>query len=292
MSTLAEFLPNHPIVPYIRQADHPVRPPYRLGDRRLLDYLLIFIESGRFELEIESQKYTLHPGDYCLIQPDRLHAFAGLMDTITPYAHFDIFYSPRRTESFPTRQGQTDLSAYQELLQPVLDQFTDVEIPHVFRPANPNVFRDMFIKAIHSWLEPDPLQQQEASILLAQVVLQLLREFGAMETRKISYSDRFPEWIKSYLSFHLADPISIQTMADRARLSPSRFAALFRHHFGTSPHQYLLQMRIDHAKDLLLKSELSMAQIAQYCGFADIYHFSKTFKQHTGLAPKHYRQEK
>jgi AraC-like DNA-binding protein len=292
VSTLAEFLHTCPILPYIRQADCPVRPPYRLGERRLLDYLLVYVESGRFELTIDEDQYVLHAGDYGLIQPNRLHTFSGLTETITPYAHFDIFYSPHRAESFPTRQGQTDLSAYHELMQPALDQFIDIQIPNVFRPSNPLVFRDMFIKAIQLWQEPNPLQQQEASILIAQVILQLLREFGQMETRTTNYSDRFPEWIRSYLSFHLADPLSVQTMAERARLSPSRFATLFRHHFGISPHQYLLNMRIDHAKDLLLRSERTIEQIAQYCGFADIYHFSKVFKQHTGLAPSHYRKEK
>jgi AraC-like DNA-binding protein len=291
LSTISEYMLTHPIVPYIRQADYPIRPPYRLGERRLLDYLLIFIESGNFELEIGSKSYILQDGDYCLIQPNVLHAFSGNTETITPYAHFDIFYSHRRVESFPTRQGQIDLSAYHELMQPVLNQFSDVQIPHVFRPSHPIVFRDMFVKAIQLWQEPDSLQQQEASILLAQVVLQLLREFGSMKTRKINDSDRFLEWIESYMSFHLADPLSIQVMANRARLSPSRFSALFRQHFGMSPHRYLLKMRINHAKDLLMKSKLSISQIAEYCGFTDIFHFSKMFSQYTSVSPSQYRKE-
>ncbi|MBE3558106.1 MAG: helix-turn-helix domain-containing protein [Ktedonobacteraceae bacterium] len=92
-----------------------------------------------------------------------------------------------------------------------------------------------------------------------------------------------------YLSFHLAEPISIAEMAHYAHLSPSHFSRLFRQQFGLSPYQYFLHLRLQHAQSLLQQTRLSLAQIADYCGFADMHHFSKVFRKHVGCSPGRYR---
>jgi transcriptional regulator GlxA family with amidase domain len=106
----------------------------------------------------------------------------------------------------------------------------------------------------------------------------------------ISSSHTF-NWITSYLSFNLNEPLSIENMARRANLSPSRFSALFKRRYSLSPHQYLLNLRVNHAKELLRNTELSQGEIAVYCGFSDIHHFSKTFKKRTGATPGEYQQQ-
>ena len=56
-----------------------------------------------------------------------------------------------------------------------------------------------------------------------------------------------------------------------------------------SPHQYLIHLRVQRAQELLLGSDRSLAQIAEQCGFADVHHFSKTFKRVFGAPPGAYR---
>jgi AraC-like DNA-binding protein len=289
MSILSTYLDSHPIVPYIRQCDLPYRKPYRHGERRLLDYLLVYVQRGTFELFIHDTMYQLQDGDYCLIQPNVLHYFGGLTETITPYAHFDVFYTERRTESFPTRPGQTHLVAYSQLMQPVLNDFDDCKLPVVFRPNKPEIFRNMFISIIEQWRSGHVLARQEAHHNLARILLQIISDFTKLRHSESNNNHQFLEWIPSYLSLHLAEPISIQNMADSAHLSPSRFAALFQRRFSMSPHQYLLHMRINHGKELLLNTDLDITRIAEYCGFKNIYHFSKMFKQSTTISPKQYR---
>jgi transcriptional regulator GlxA family with amidase domain len=55
------------------------------------------------------------------------------------------------------------------------------------------------------------------------------------------------------------------------------------------PHRYLLELRIKHAKELLATTGLNLQEIAAYCGFADIHHFSKAFKKAIGLPPGEFR---
>ncbi|MBW7457266.1 helix-turn-helix domain-containing protein, partial [Paenibacillus sepulcri] len=68
-------------------------------------------------------------------------------------------------------------------------------------------------------------------------------------------------------------------------------SALFKQRYGVSPHQYLLEMRITHSRELLQSSLLTQEEIASYCGFANIHHFSKTFKKRTGFSPGQWRDQ-
>ncbi len=289
MPMLSSYLDQHLIAPYLREAEEPLREPYVVGARRLLDYLLIYMQEGQFVMYAEGREYVVKPGEFCLIQPQVLHSFTGLTDTITPYIHFDVFYRENRKDSFPTKQGQTDLTSYEELVQPILNEFDDVTIPVVFKPAKSVVCRDLLLKAIRQWLQGDTLRRLEASNLVAQLIWYLLEEYSSLHTPREDRTGDFLSWIHSYMSLHLAESLSISKMAKRARCSPSRFSMIFRNHFGLSPHQYVMQMRIDHARDMLVNSELSMVQIATYCGFSDIHHFSKIFKQRTQATPSNYR---
>ncbi|MDT4887607.1 HTH-type transcriptional activator RhaR [compost metagenome] len=57
-----------------------------------------------------------------------------------------------------------------------------------------------------------------------------------------------------------------------------------------SPHDWLLQMRVEKAKELMLRTSLNLSQIALDCGFADQSHFSRVFQKMTGLPPSRWRR--
>jgi len=280
-----------PVVPFIRESDYAIRRPWIAPERRLLDYLLVYIQEGICHFTVDGQICRFEPGQLCLVQPGSLVTLEGLTDTITPYAHLDIFYNPLREQSFATRPGQLDLSAYRNLLQPTFDQVYGIQVPVRFEVANPKKFSETLIRMIELWQQHSPLMQLKAQLLASELVISILEAFdkeNSFSTRNAM--DPFG-WIVSYFSVHLNEPLSIQDMAGRANLSPSRFSALFKQRYGVSPHQYLVDMRITHSRELLQSSSLSQEEIASYCGFADIHHFSKTFKKRTGLTPGEWRNK-
>lgn len=129
----------------------------------------------------------------------------------------------------------------------------------------------------------------EATHLASELVLSLLK--GHMEKPAVQFQKpQSLNWITSYFSFHLSEPLSLSDMAKRAQLSPSRFSVVFKEHFGVSPHQYLMRLRIQHAQELIKNSSFPIQEIAEYCGFADIHHFSKAFKKISGTSPGVYRR--
>lgn len=288
MKSVYEQFAVSPLVPYIRQADFAVRYPYKLGERRLLDYLLIFVQEGSFHLYVEGEQYRLRDGDFCFIQPGELHSFEGTTNTITPFAHMDIFYNPLRHNSFPTRPGQVELDEFAELRQPKLNDYDDTDVPVHIVPKDPTRFRDTFLKAIALWKEQTHIAQLEAQQLAAEVVMMLLKSYG--KNGRTAAGDGLFNWVTSYCSLHLAERLTVERLASQAQLSASQFSLLFRRSFGQSPYQYIMRLRVQHAQELLAGSTLSLARIAELCGFADIHHFSKTFKKSTGQSPFAYRR--
>ena len=80
--------------------------------------------------------------------------------------------------------------------------------------------------------------------------------------------------------------ITLAELAAIAHMSPSYFSRLFKQSTGLSPHQYVIQDRVDRAKQLLLRRELSIAEISYCLGFTHQSHFSHHFKRLVGSSPK------
>lgn len=95
-----------------------------------------------------------------------------------------------------------------------------------------------------------------------------------------------------YIDTHLSDVIQLEDLANVLNISRYHFCHLFKQSFGITPYQYILQHRVERAKQLLQQQELSLVEVALACGFANQSHFTKHFRQQTGSTPKRYRQGK
>jgi AraC-like DNA-binding protein len=93
-----------------------------------------------------------------------------------------------------------------------------------------------------------------------------------------------------YMTANLAEPISLADIANATGLSRMHFAAQFRVATGLRPHEYLLQRRIERAKELLLNSRLPLVEIAFDVGFKTQAHFTTVFSQLVGETPNVWRQ--
>lgn len=86
-----------------------------------------------------------------------------------------------------------------------------------------------------------------------------------------------------------AEP-AIADLAAQAGYSPDHFSRVFRDIMGQSPRDYLVNARIDRARQLLSESSLTVSQVADALGYRDVYFFSRQFKQRTGQSPTQYRK--
>jgi AraC-like DNA-binding protein len=89
---------------------------------------------------------------------------------------------------------------------------------------------------------------------------------------------------------HLEGNITIKELATACSLSASHFGRCFRRSFGTSVHQRLIQLRIEHAKHLLLRTSKALVDIAPLSGFCDQAAFSRTFSRIEHMTPSRWRR--
>lgn len=95
---------------------------------------------------------------------------------------------------------------------------------------------------------------------------------------------------KELLNARLDGEVSLTELASACDLSRSHFARAFRRTTGLPPHRWLLAQRVERAKDLLLHSPLSLAEIALNCGFADQSHMTRVFTGTVGASPGEWRR--
>lgn len=96
---------------------------------------------------------------------------------------------------------------------------------------------------------------------------------------------------QSYLESHYASSISIESLANRMNMSPRNLSRRFSKATGESPSQYLQRLRIQAAKELLLDSTTTVAEISYQVGYEDVSHFSRLFQKHEGCPPQIFRSE-
>jgi AraC family transcriptional regulator len=96
--------------------------------------------------------------------------------------------------------------------------------------------------------------------------------------------------VQEYIEAHLDQRLGIEVLAAVAALSPFHFSRLFRAATGASPHQYIIQRRVERIRELLPTSTLSLAQLARAVGFANQSHMTEHFRRIVGVTPAEYRR--
>ena len=89
-----------------------------------------------------------------------------------------------------------------------------------------------------------------------------------------------------YVQAHLDRNLSLAEIAAAINISPTHFSRLFKRATGSSPHQYVIQQRVERAKFLLKTTDLAIANIALQVGFSSQSHLTQHFKRLTGVTPK------
>lgn len=93
-----------------------------------------------------------------------------------------------------------------------------------------------------------------------------------------------------YLENHHQEDITLNKLADMLYISPPYLSKVFRSVTGVSPIKYLIEIRLKHASELLLRTSSPIKEIAEQVGYQDPFYFSKLFKKHYHLSPSDYRK--
>lgn len=142
----------------------------------------------------------------------------------------------------------------------------------------------------------NPMGKLYADSLIQTLTLHVLRSYSTasalIERANGGLSGYKLRTVKEFIDAHLEDDLGLAEIAAVANLSQFHFARAFRKSVGVTPQQYLMERRIERAKQLLAKLDLPIVEISLLTGFKNQSHFTTLFRKFTNLTPKTWRDLK
>ena len=225
------------------------------------------ITGGHSHYLNQRSRQEVGPGSLVLMNPEEVHACNPIADQ--PWSYL-MFYLD--TDWLRSQQEEAGLGSE-------------------FRPFDMTASRDPLLyqglQHLHHQLVqgPDPLAREVACHLFSRQLLARLTP--------ASWDDRPPQHLQraaELMQDDSASPLSLSQLSAVAGLTPSHFVRAFSQHYGMTPHAYLLDRRIRHARTLLRQGQ-PLAEVALASGFADQAHFQRQFKRRVAATPGQYRTQ-
>lgn len=110
-----------------------------------------------------------------------------------------------------------------------------------------------------------------------------------LDKRNELYDDDIKKSI-AYMHKYYSGNITIEDICREIYLSPSHFKRIFKSKTGNTPYQFLTEIRIDKAKEILKNKEHTIHEVARLCGFVNSGNLSAVFKKHMGITPSEYKK--
>lgn len=132
-----------------------------------------------------------------------------------------------------------------------------------------------------------PLEQECALYAIAERLAQLHCDYTP--DRRLRRIDRLLLRSQEYIHAHLSQPLALETLSEQAAMSKYHFLRLFRQQFGMTPHQYVLNCRLNRAREALSSGQ-ALDDVVHGLGFSDLSHLNRRFKPVYGMTPRQYQQ--
>ncbi len=163
----------------------------------------------------------------------------------------------------------------------------------LFYPADTSTFQGILKNISTEYLLKLPLYEEKLDSLLHQLLVELSRSFLQSHESAYQNLDLYNQFMTLRLQMlsHCEEDWSPDRLCQMVNLEKSQFYSYYRSFFYASPKYELLTARIDKAKNLLTNETMQVKQVAALCGFHNIYHFTRYFKQLCGVSPSEYGKQ-
>jgi AraC family transcriptional regulator len=200
-------------------------------------------------------------------------------------------------EPFACRIARPFENIHIHIPRSVLDDVAEeANAPKIDRLLAPNGWEtaDPVVQGVQTSLltalaRPEEISRLFADHLHLALVAHLARTYGNMQEGQRLRSGGLAPWqerrAKELIAANLGKEISLERVARECHLSVSYFSRAFKVSTGMTPHEWLQICRIERAKDMMMAAEVSLAEVALACGFADQSHFTKIFTRNVGNTP-------
>jgi AraC family transcriptional regulator len=256
----------------------------RLGQRFVYDYEIEYISEGKGDgyIIIDYKEYPVREGDIVFRRP------GATAEGVMPYSGYTLCFDP---------SGKTHVSPeeywnirYREFLHNYSNEILD-GIPTIFHSSSEKLL-SLFQSSYHEFINPgitSPLIQKSNMLrILNQLYIDINTEFSSPFLRSSAYYSRLKTVIE-YISINYDKPLALNDLAKLAELSPNYFHTVFTQTVGKTLNEFITEIRINKAKELLLNTNLKISVIAEKCGFDNTSYFSSVFRKKSKKSPSNFK---
>ena len=253
---------------YVQETGYFETTPSYFAERaNLHSYLVLFTLSGHGCLSYLDKSYDLCQNKAFLIDCKNLHRYYCADDDgwVFLWLHFHGINAPAYYQQFASNNF------------PVVTLSRD-------SPVNAWLMRIIGLTK-----HPD----LHSELICGNLITNVLTELITQQTKKGTVLPPTPKYIKDAIRFvdtHFQDKIALTDIATFSNISKYYLSREFSKYMGQSISDYIINKRINYAKELLLYSEYSISEIAYLCGISHITHFINLFKRKEGMTPLNYRK--
>lgn len=244
------------------------------GDEHTLNFTKVYyVSAGNgAHITVDGKEYILSEGNFYIIPEFQTHSFYMEQDKLLSkyYCHINVHI-------FDT------------------DAFNFCKLPICIKALDSNeavsIFKSLVDCAaeINAQKKPSYYKLFEEKSLLLKLVSYIFECYEKSKAAETSENKNPMVSVKEYIKENICSEITIETLAEIAHIHPNYFISKFKKIYGITPHQMIIVEKCERAKELLLSTSLSVADIAEYLGYESSYSFSNQFKKVVGESPLRYR---
>ena len=248
---------------------------------------LFWCRSGRGTFEVDGVAHRLEPNDLYVLPWGRRICYRPSADDpmFTSHVHLVPWYRPgsRWVANVPHEFGEPEYDSPDR---------RDAEWPDLTGVVRLRMAADRplarLIDYTVRWYLHSPRDEAEARALGLLLVRELRRK-AALPAAQAASRPAELERLLAHVERGFQLGLRIEELAGLVGRSRSHVLKLFRRHLGVSAKQHVIDRQLHEARELLLSTTLSIAEVGRAVGLSDPFHFSKLFKRHVGVPPKEFR---
>lgn len=245
---------------------------------------LLWVVKGALYIGEEDTQWEITEGQTLLLLPDRYHYSVKPCEVETHF-YWNHFEHPGTWHQEPATSRSNRSS------HPVRHAWANPHTLRIPQYAAPPEFAmaERHLRKLNSGIDPHRSatfwQEQQAFIELLKLLEE--GELGQGASPSLQLAER----TEAYLRQHYQTSITNESLAEALNYHPNYIARCMKEHYHCTPMDYLHEYRLEQAKLLLIKTNGSVAHIAEQVGFQYAPYFSSCFKQFTGMSPLRFRKQ-
>lgn len=263
----------------IYRYDAPAAPEWE----EVRDLHLCVIAQGRKCVKIDDEEHFYDPFTYLAIPGNRPFETTIVEASVEkPFLSFGL-----RIEPELVREVSADILE-ERRLAPFTKELPSKAEQDAFFSALDRDMMDAILRFLKSLATPTD-RRVLAPTYLKEIVYRALQaeQYTRLVERAAAESASNPvSAIIAYVSENMAEQLSVRDLAERAFMSPSAFSHLFRDVTGRSPYQFVKEMRLNRARELLVENRSTVTQISTQVGYGSTSHFINEFRDRYGVSPR------